>query len=84
MAAGANMLQYNLYLNAARTTVFGDGSGGTQTATCVTGITAFGCVGSNPSGPGRRATLPFYGRIPAGQDAAAGLYSDTVQVTIVF
>ncbi|HEV8694391.1 MAG TPA: spore coat U domain-containing protein [Lysobacter sp.] len=84
MASGANTLPYNLYLNAARTTVFGDGSGGTQTATCITGITAYGCVGSNPGGQGRRATLPFYGRIPAGQDVAAGLYSDTVQVIIVF
>ena len=84
MASGANRLQYNLYLNAARTTVFGDGSGSTQTATCITGVTAFGCTGSNPGGQGRRARLPFYGRIPAGQDVAAGPYSDTIQVTIIF
>lgn len=84
MNAGSETLEYNLYLNAARTTVFGDGSGGTQTASCITGITVNGCTGSNPPGPARRATLPFYGRIPAGQDAAAGLYGDTVQVDIVF
>jgi spore coat protein U-like protein len=84
LAAGSDTLQYNLYLDAARTNVFGDGSGGTQTATCITGITAYGCIGSNPSGQGRRATLPFYGRIPAGQDVAAGLYSDTIQVIVVF
>jgi spore coat protein U domain-containing protein, fimbrial subunit CupE1/2/3/6 len=84
MASGANTLQYNLYLDAARTNIFGDGSGGTQAATCITGITAYGCIGSNPSGQGRRATLPFYGRIPAGQDVEAGLYSDTIQVIVVF
>jgi spore coat protein U-like protein len=84
MNSGGNSLQYNLYTNAARTIVFGDGTGGTSTVLCFTGVTLNGCIGSNPSGQGRRAVLPFYGRISAGQDAATGNYLDTVQVTIVF
>lgn len=84
MSSGGNQLQYNLYTNAARTIVFGDGTGGTSSVQCFTGVTMNGCIGSNPSGQGRRAFLPFYGRIPAGQDVAAGNYLDTVQVTIVF
>jgi spore coat protein U-like protein len=84
MSSGGNLLQYNLYTNAARTIVFGDGTGGTSSVLCFTGVTTNGCIGSNPSGQGRRAFLPFYGRIPAGQDVASGNYVDTVQVTIVF
>lgn len=84
MTAGAETLGYNLYLDAARTIVFGDGNGGTQTLQCTTGVTASGCTGSNPGGANRRAAWPIYGRIPAGQNVAAGLYSDTLQVTIVF
>lgn len=84
MTSGPNTLQYNLYLDAARTIIFGDGSGGSQNNWCVTGFTFNRCVGSNPPGPTRRAVLPFYGRVPAGQDPAVGFYSDVVQVEIVF
>jgi spore coat protein U-like protein len=84
MQLGAERLDYNVYTNAARTVVFGNGSGGTVTVTCTTGVTGGGCTGSNPAGPTRRATLPFYGRIPAAQDAAIGSYSDILTVRIDF
>lgn len=84
MASLLDVLQYNLYLDAGYTRVFGDGSGGSEVATCITGITAGGCTGSNPSGAYKRAVLPFYGRIPALQDVASGNYSDSLQVTITF
>lgn len=81
---GASRLPYNLYRDAARTIVFGDGTGGTQAAVCTTGTTGNGCTGSNPPGPDRRATVPVYGRIPPGADPAAGPHSDTIIVTVTF
>jgi spore coat protein U-like protein len=65
-------LGYNLYLDAARTSVWGDGTGGTSTYT-----------DANPPN-NQNVTVPIYGRIPAGQDVCAGLYSDTVLATINF
>jgi len=71
MAAGANLLNYSLYTNAGRTTVWGDGSGGTATV-------------SN-TGTGSAQSFTVYGRVPLGQTAAqAGAYSDTVLVTVTY
>lgn len=84
MTGAGGGLGYNLYLDANATRVFGDGTGGSQGAWCVTGVDGNGCAGSNPSGQGRRARLPFFGRIPPQQDVAAGLYTDTVMVRIDF
>lgn len=81
---GSSRLPYNLYRDAARTIVFGDGTAGTESADCITGITFNGCTGSNPPGPDRRATVPVYGRIPPGADPAAGPHSDTIIVTVTF
>jgi spore coat protein U-like protein len=67
--AGSGTLQYNLYLDAARTTIWGNGTGGTS-------------VLNAPSG--RSRTVSVYGRIFPLQDAAVGSYSDTVAVTINF
>ncbi len=64
---GPCALQYNLYLDAARTTIWGNGSGGTS-------------VLNAPSGGNRTVTL--YGRVPPLQDAAVGNCSDSVLVTI--
>jgi spore coat protein U-like protein len=65
-----DVLTYNLYLDAARTTVWGDGTGGSATVN--------GTVATNP------ATNTIYGRIFPGQSIAAGSYSDTLTVTINF
>ncbi|TRZ56620.1 MAG: SCPU domain-containing protein [Rhodocyclaceae bacterium] len=67
MLNGVNTLQYNLYKDANRTVIWGDGSGGTATAS------------SNGS-----TTFTVYGQIPAGQDAAAGVYADSIVATITF
>ena len=70
MASGSYRLNYNLYTDAARTTIWGNGTGGTQTVS-----------GTSPK-PVIDATV--YGRIPARQNAAMGNYSDTVTVTVTF
>lgn len=72
----ASTLQYNLYTTAARTTVWGDGSGGTQTVD--------GAVGGFLSGQPTPRSFPVFGRIPTGQDPNLGLHSDTITVTITF
>ena len=70
LRSGAATLRYNLYLDAARSMIWGDGSAGTFTDS------------PNPGNVTR--SIPVYGRIPAGQDAASGSYSDTIQVSFVF
>ncbi len=69
MTSGANALSYNLYTSAARSTIWGDGTGGSSSIT---------------AGKNATTTLTVYGRIPAGQDAAAGTYTDSVTATVTF
>ena len=71
MTFGAEVLGYQLYSNAARTSVWGTGAAGVNPNTITAGTV-------NPAGK----TLNVYGRIPAGQDAAVGNYSQTLQATI--
>lgn len=72
MSKAGEALNYNLYLDAARTNVWGDGTGGTSTYT-----------NANPPN-NQNVTLPIYGRIPASQDVSAGVYTDTVLATVNF
>jgi spore coat protein U-like protein len=65
MRSGPNQLAYNLYLDAARAAVWGDGTQGTQ---------AF-------QGVGWWFSLPIYGRIPAAQDVAVGSNADRHRAT---
>lgn len=67
---GGYYLDYNLYRNATRTEVWGDGTNSSYTQT--------GSL-SGPSG-----TLTVYGRIPAKQKVGVGLYIDTVTVTVLY
>ena len=67
--SGPEDMTYQLFQNAARTTVWGD-TIGTDT---VAG-----------TGNGAQQTLTVYGRIPASQFVAPGQYSDTVTVTLTF
>jgi spore coat protein U-like protein len=71
MLKGAEALSYNLYRDAARTSIWGDGSGGTLTYT-------------NANPPNAPFNVTVYGRVPAGQDVSAGVYSDTVSAVINF
>jgi spore coat protein U-like protein len=68
MTSGANLLPYNLYKDASRVTIWGDGTAGT------------GTNGANDN----RATYTIYGRIPARQNAAVGSYSDTIIASVIF
>jgi spore coat protein U-like protein len=70
--SGANTLGYNIYVNAARTTVW--------TSTPVTTFATGQCQGQCGNG----VYVSYYGRIFAQQDAATGAYSDTITVTINF
>jgi len=69
---GAYQLQYNLYLDPARSSVWGDGSAGT------------GQYGPSLPPNGSSVQIDIYGRVPARQIAHAGSYSDTVLITLVF
>lgn len=78
LSAGASLLNYNLFRDAGRSQVWGNGTAGTAIVT-----------GSIKVGPGagnntRTANHPVYGRIPAQQDPDTGNYSDTIVVTLTF
>ena len=70
LRSGSESLYYNLFLDAARSTVWGNGSGGTQTYV---------------TDPGKDdVSVTIYGRIPPQQDVTFGAYGDSVTVTINF
>jgi spore coat protein U-like protein len=78
MGFGPARLNYNLYLDAARSSIWGNGLSGTGIAT-----------GELRVGPGigngtRSAQFPVYGRVPAQQVVGMGSYSDTIVVTVTF
>ena len=71
MAAGANLLNYNIYTTPARTIVWGDG---TSSTAAITG-----------TGTGGAQSVTVYGRVASGQTSVpAGSYADTVAVTITY
>lgn len=76
MGNGVNRLSYNLYKDNARTVLWGDGSGST--------LPYFGTLGFNGVVSTLTANGTIYGRIPAAQDVAGGLYSDTIVATVNF
>lgn len=59
-------LRYNVYMDAAMSLVWGDGTDGSSVFTA-------------PSG---KEQVVLYGRIPAGQDPTAGDYADSLQLTL--
>ena len=71
MKNGAEVLNYNLYREATFQNIWGDGTGGTQTHTALAALLV-------------PVTVTVYGRVPAGQNVAAGSYSDSVVATIIF
>lgn len=64
---GADLL-YNLYLDASRLTIWGDGSPGTS----LLGLSGLG------------GNYTIYGRVPARQNVPAGHYGDTIVVSLTF
>lgn len=47
-------------------------------------VWADGTTGNNVSGSGTNVTVPVYGRIPQRQNVPAGVYTDTVVITISY
>ena len=69
MKNGGNSLNYNLYTSAARTVVWGDGTGGSNVMIAIkNGTTA----------------LNVFGEIPAEQDATVGIYTDSITAIVNF
>ena len=68
LASGASRLPYNLYTDASYNLVWGDKSAGTAVV----------------GGGAATASHTVYGRIPRKQNVGAGVYADTVVVTVSF
>jgi len=68
MSNGANRLNYNLFTDASRTAVWGDGTGGSSVV----------------SGSAASANYTVFGREPARQNVGVGNYADYLVVTLVF
>ena len=68
MDNGGNLLAYGLYQDASRSLAWGFGTG-----TVAAGV-----------GTGGNQALTVFGRIPAGQQAVAGTYSDRVVVVVTY
>ncbi|NOT98291.1 MAG: spore coat protein U domain-containing protein [Sideroxydans sp.] len=68
LVGGGGVLNYNLYRDAARNEIWGDGINGSFIQ----------------SGTGTSANIPWlvYGRMPSRQNVGAGNYADNVTVTI--
>ena len=70
MVSGSNTLNYQLYSDSGRSSIWGD-TPGTDTVT-------------PPAGTGLSQDLPVYGAIPPAQPAAVGDYSDTITVRVYY
>jgi spore coat protein U-like protein len=68
LSGAAAELGYNLYIDASRLIVWGDGNGGSGT---------YSTTADN-------VDIPVYGRIPARQNVPATAYTDTITVTITY
>jgi spore coat protein U domain-containing protein, fimbrial subunit CupE1/2/3/6 len=66
----SDQLDYNLYTTAARVTIFGDGSAGTQTV--------------SKNFKNNSVLIRVYGQIPAMENIASGSYADNIVATITF
>jgi spore coat protein U-like protein len=69
---GSDELAYNLFDDAALTSIWGDGTGGSN----------FYFI-KNPH-PQKPVALTIYGRIPPLQDVATGSYTDSIIVSVDF
>ncbi len=72
MGRGRKAVLYNLYLDAARTRVWGDGTGGSQTF-----------IVYSPTS-GSQVNIPVYGRLFGDQNDSAGNYHDDVSVVVTY
>ncbi|HUK03021.1 MAG TPA: spore coat U domain-containing protein [Steroidobacteraceae bacterium] len=73
MANGANTLEYNLFTTSGGATIFGDGTGGSQT------------VPGTGAGVATAVAVPVFGTLPDSannQNAVPGAYADTITVSV--
>ena len=70
MEAGGQHLSYNIYTDAARTQIWGDGTGGT--------------FRQRGTGNGVNQQFIGYGRIPLSQSLPAGNYADLITTTVTY
>lgn len=70
MKSGSHTLAYQLYLDAGRSSVWGDGTASSST--------------SPGTGTGSAQTLTIYGRLPSLANVVPGSYTDTVTVTVSY
>lgn len=68
MTSGQEQLQYEIYRNAVRSAVWGQGADDQDIQLFAT----------------QNGTVDVYGRIPGGQSVSAGTYTDTVTITLTF
>lgn len=71
--SSSDMLDYNLFTDASKTAVWGDGSSGTSTVTM-----------RNVKRDRPPKTAAIYGSLPPGQNVPAGRYSETLTITILW
>lgn len=71
MAHRAGRLEYNLYVDAARTRVWGDGTSSTS-------------VYSVRPPEQQTVSVPIFARMSARQNVAVGNYTDSITVTVLF
>lgn len=64
-------LAYYLFVDASRTRIWGDGTGGSATLTAT--------VSKNTV-----LSSTVYGRLPAGQNVGAGIYTDILTATVIW
>ncbi len=69
MRSGASTLAYNLFVDAARTRIWGEWGSGTQVRFV---------------GEGQNRSVPIFARIPPLQDVAPGVYTDTLVASVYF
>ncbi|MDD5250154.1 MAG: spore coat U domain-containing protein [Rhodocyclaceae bacterium] len=74
MASGANLLPYQLYLDAGYATVWGDG----------TSSSSVNPATGSFSGNGSAQDHTVYGKVTPGHYVAPGSYTDTVTVTVTY
>ena len=72
MVGPGGVIHYNVYIDATRQTIWGDGSGGTD------------FVHIDRPQPNQDLTFPVYGRVDALQALAAGRYQDMLTVSVIF
>lgn len=75
MSNGDSLLAYNIYNNAGRTVIWGDGEDGTG----IKGDSYLLALGAS-----RTETVSMYGKLTGGQNVSAGSYSDTIIATVVY